>query len=234
MTATEIVEELRPLGRESYRNVIRKHGACDPMFGVKIEHLKRIQRRVKKDYRLALDLYDTGIYDCMYLAGLIADDGRMSRKDLQTWVEAACAPIGESTVAWVAAGSRFGREIALKWIESKKENVAAVGWATLGCLAALKADDDLDLPELQTLIDRVKATIHREANRVRYQMNSFLIAVGCHITPLTAGVLKAAAAIGTVTVDMGETACKVPAVGEYIDKVRKRGALGKKKTTVKC
>jgi 3-methyladenine DNA glycosylase AlkD len=234
VTAADIVEELRPLGQESYRNVIRKHGARDPMFGVKIEHLKKIQKRVKKDYQLALDLFDTGIYDCQYLAGLIADDGQMTKKDLQKWVEPACQPIGESTVAWVAAEGKHGREVALKWIDSKKENVAAVGWATLGCLAALKADDDLDLPELKKLIDRVKTTIHKQPNRVRYQMNSFLIAVGCYVTPLTADVLKAAAAIGPVTVDMGDTACKVPAVAEYIDKVKKRGAYGKKKTTVKC
>ena len=48
--------------------------------------LKKIQKRVKKDYRLALDLYDTGIYDAMYLAGLIADDAKMTKKDLERWV----------------------------------------------------------------------------------------------------------------------------------------------------
>jgi 3-methyladenine DNA glycosylase AlkD len=234
MTAAEIVEEIRPLGLESYRKVIRKHGARDPMFGVKIEHLKKIQKRIKKDYQLALDLYDTGIYDCMYLAGLIADDDRMTKKDLQKWAEGACMPLCASTVAWVAAEGRFGREIALKWIESKKELVAAAGWATLSCLVALRDDADLDMPELKKLVDRVKTTIHNQPNRVRYQMNSFLIAVGCYVTPLMADALKAAAAIGKITVDMGDTECRVPGVAEYVDKVTKRGTLGKKRTTVKC
>jgi 3-methyladenine DNA glycosylase AlkD len=234
MTATEIVEELRPLGLESYRSVMRKHGVRDPIFGVKIEYLKKVQKRIKKDYQLALDLYATGIYDCMYLAGLVADSERMTKKDLQTWVDGACMPLCCSTVAGVAAEGRFGREIALKWIESKKETVAAAGWATLGFLVALKDDADLDTSELKTLIGRIKKTIHQQPNRVRYQMNSFLIAVGCYVTPLTADVLKAAAAIGKVTVDMGDTSCKVPTVAEYIDKVKKRGALGKKRKTVKC
>jgi 3-methyladenine DNA glycosylase AlkD len=234
MTAAQIVEELRPLGQESYRNVIRKHGASDPMFGVKIEHLKKIQKRVKKDYQLALDLYDTGIYDCMYLAGLIADDEKMTKKDVQKWVDGACMPLCASTVAAVAAEGRYGHELALKWIESKKENVAATGWATLGFLVALKDDADLDLAGLKKLIDRVKSTIHQQPNRVRYQMNSFLVSVGCYVTPLMADVLKTAAAIGKVTVDMGDTECKVPSVAEYIEKVKKRGTLGKKRKTVKC
>jgi hypothetical protein len=56
---------------------------------VAISELKKFQKRIKKDYQLALDLYDTGNYDAMYLAGLIADDARMTRKDLQRWVEKA-------------------------------------------------------------------------------------------------------------------------------------------------
>jgi hypothetical protein len=71
MTADEIVEQLRPLGKDTYKKVLLAHGVPEPLFGVKIEELKKIQKRIRKDYRLALDLYDTGIYDAMYLAGLV-------------------------------------------------------------------------------------------------------------------------------------------------------------------
>ena len=87
MTAAKIVKELKSLGSESIKKVLLKHGIREPLFGVKIEELKKIQKRIKKDYQLALDLYDTGIYDAMYLAGLIADDLKMTRKNLQHWVE---------------------------------------------------------------------------------------------------------------------------------------------------
>ena len=88
--------------------------------------LKKFQKRIKKDYQLALDLYDTGNYDAMYLAGLIADDARMTRKDLQHWVEKAYAgSLPGATVPWVAAESQFGRELALEWIDSTKPNIAA-------------------------------------------------------------------------------------------------------------
>jgi 3-methyladenine DNA glycosylase AlkD len=68
MTASEILSELKTLGRDSYKKVLLNHGVREPVFGVKIEEMKKIQKRVKKDYRLALDLYDTGVYDAMYLA----------------------------------------------------------------------------------------------------------------------------------------------------------------------
>lgn len=235
MTAAEIVEELRPLGSESYKKVLRNHGIPEPFFGVKIEDMKKIQKRIKKDYQLALDLYDTGIYDAMYLAGLIADDLKMTKKDLRQWLQKAnCGALCEYTVPWVAAESNHGRQLALEWIESDHENVAAAGWATLSSLVAIKDDSDLDLAELKRLLQRVQKTIHQQPNRVRYVMNGFVIAVGCYVRELTDLALQTATKIGPVTVDMGGTACKVPDASEYIQKVQKRGAIGKKRKTAKC
>lgn len=235
MTAEDIVQELEPLGTDGYKKVIRNHGVPEPVLGVKIEELKKIQKRIKKDYQLALDLYDTGIYDAMYLAGLIADDLKMTREDLHHWAEKAhCSGISEFTVPWVAAGSRHGHELAREWIESGKESVAAAGWATFSSLVATKADAELDLSELKQLLQRVQATIHQQPNRVRYVMNGFVIAVGSYVRELTELALQTASRIGEVTVDMGGTACKVPYAPEYIQKVQERGALGKKRKTAKC
>ena len=67
-TAPEIVSQLEGLGRESYKRVLLNHDINEPVFGVKVEELKKFQKQIKKDYQLALDLYDTGIYDAQYLA----------------------------------------------------------------------------------------------------------------------------------------------------------------------
>src|SRR5438132_5310010 len=187
MTANDIIEELRPLGNEGYKKVMRNHGVKEPFFGVKIEDLKKIQKRIKKDYRLALDLYATGISDAMYLAGLIADDEKMTKKDLEGWLAKAHMPLlSEYTVPWVASGTPHGRELALKWIESKNETDAGAGWATLASWVAIRDDAELDLNELKRLLRRVRDTIHGQPDRVRYTMNAFVIAVGTYVRPLTA------------------------------------------------
>ena len=234
MTAAEILEELRPLGRESYKKILINHGASEPIFGVKIEDLKKFQKRIKKNYQLALDLFDTGVFDAMYLAGLVADDRRMTPADLSHWVERANSPtLSEYTVPWVAAEG-LRHEMARAWIDSPKESIATSGWATLSSLVALEDDSKLDLAELSRLLERVEAEIHTRANRVRYGMNGFVISVGCYVPALTELALETAARIGQVTVEMGGTACKVPFAPQYIEKVRQRGTLGKKRKTVKC
>jgi 3-methyladenine DNA glycosylase AlkD len=234
-TANEIVEELRSLGSESIKKVLRNHGVQEPFFGVKIGDMKKIEKRIKKDHQLALDLYDTGNYDAMYLAGLIADDARMTKNDLNRWVKMASGgALATATVPWVAAGSHFGHEIALEWIESKNETIAAAGWATLCSLVALKDDKDLDLARLKQLLDRVQKTIHQQPDSVRSAMNGFVIALGTYVQAVSELAAKAAVKIGKVSVDMGDTACKVPDALEYIQKARDKGAIGKKRKTVKC
>jgi 3-methyladenine DNA glycosylase AlkD len=235
MTADEVVKELRSLGSETIKKVLLKHGAKEPFFGVKIEDLKKIQKRVKTDHDLALALYDTGISDAMYLAGLIADDAKMSRKDLQKWVKKATwKMVSDYTVPWVAAGSPHGWDVAREWIDSKDETTASAGWQTLSSLVSVKEDDDLDIPALKKLLERVQKTIHKSPDRVRYTMNGFVIAVGSYVKMLTADAIKAAEAMGPVSVDMGDTACKVPSAAEYIGKVQARGSIGKKRKTAKC
>jgi glycerol kinase len=90
------------------------------------------------------------------------------------------------------------------------------------------------LAELKQFLQRVQKTIHEQPNRVRYVMNGFVIAVGAYVQSLTELAIQVAEKIGPVSVNMGDTACKVPLASEYIEKIQKRGAIGKKRKTVKC
>lgn len=235
MTAQEIVRQLEPLGSEGYRRILRNHGVPEPMFGVKVEELKKLQKAIKKDYQLALDLYDTGIYDVMYLAGLIADESRMTKADLDRWlVKAPSETIAEFAVAWVAAEGVHGWDLAREWIDSPDVKAAAVGWATLSSWVAVKDDAALDIPGLTRLLERVVATIHDQPDKVRYHMNGFVIALGSYVAELTDEALQAAEQLGTVRVDMGNTSCKVPSAGEYIRKVAAMGRVGKKRKMARC
>lgn len=235
MTAQEILEEIKPLGSDSYKRVIFNHGVKEPCFGVKISDLQKIVKRIKKDYQLALDLYDTGIYDAMYLAGLIADDARMTKADLQRWVAAAyCQGLCGSTVAWVAAGSPHGWEMGMTWIDADLPLTAVAGWATLGSLVSIKQDEHLDLAALAALLQRVAQTIHQAPDLARYQMNAFVIAVGSYVQPLTDTAIQTAERIGPVMAILGNNACQVPFAPDYIRKVQTKGAIGKKRKTAKC
>ena len=234
-SCADVIEELRALGSASIKKVLLNHGAREPFFGVKISDLKPIEKRLKPNYELALDLYASGISDAMYLAGLITDDLKMTRDDLQRWVNGAYwSLLSESTVPWVAADGRHGRDLAVEWIESPVETVACAGWRTLSCLSLTRPDSELDLPEYEALLNRVKCSIHEQPNRVRYSMNGFVIACGSNVMALTEVAARRAAEIGEVHVMMGNTACRVPFAPDSIAEVVAKGIVGKKRKTAKC
>jgi DNA alkylation repair enzyme len=235
MTAQQILSEIEPLGTEGYRRILRNHGVTGPLFGVKIEELKKYERAIKKDYRLALDLFDTGVYDAMYLAGLIADEARMTKDDLRGWLAAATSDaVAEFAVAWVAADGPYGWDLALEWIESPEERVAVAGWGTLSSVVAVRNDAALDIPAIRGLMSRVQATIHGAPDSVRLKMNGFVIAVGSYVVELSDEALRVGEAIGKVTANMGNTECKVPYSPDYIRKVIDKGRVGKKRKSARC
>ena len=236
-TSTEILQELEAHGSPSIAKTLIKHGAIEgKIYGVKAEYLKIIQKRIKKDYALSMQLFDSGISDAMYLAGLIADESKMSKAEINDWAEKAYwYYLSEYAVSWVAAESPYGEELGLEWIDSDKENVVTSGWATLRDWVSFRPDSELDIKLYTSLLERVERDINTAPNRVKYIMNGFLISVGAYIGELTALALAIGTRIGKVKVDMGQTACKVPYSPEYIQKVlNSNGGVPKKKKKVKC
>jgi 3-methyladenine DNA glycosylase AlkD len=232
MTAAEIVDEMRTLGAEANKRMLKNMGIPDPWFGVKVEDMKKIQKREKKNYQLAKDLYDTGIYDAMYLAGYIADESRMTKDDLNKWLtNASCGLLSEYMVPWVASESLVGREVALEWIDSDDEKTAAAGWSTFASIVSVTPDNQLNMEELKSLLKRVEETIHDQPARVRSNMNWFVICVGGYVVPLSDLAIETGTRMGKVAKD-GASTC--PYAPDEIGKFVKRGTLGRKRKTAKC
>jgi 3-methyladenine DNA glycosylase AlkD len=236
-TVSSVIAELKSKGKESARKIYARHGmAPERVFGVSVADLKVIVKTIKGQQALACELYETGNMDAMYLAGMVADGSKVTREQLNAWVESAAGlqMIGEYTIPWLAVEHPQGRELALEWIGSQKEHIAASGWCTYSGLLATTPDEKLNLKEIEGLLDTVVKKIDGAPNRVRYTMNNFVIAVGCYVKPLLKQAKATAKRIGDVSVDVGETACKVPLAAAYIEKAEASGKAGVKKKTIRC
>jgi len=235
MTANEILIELEKLGDPQTKKTLFKHGAREPFFGVKVADLKKILKKTKKNHELSLALYRTGNSDAMYLAGLMADEHRITEAQLDDWIDKAYwYYLSDYAVPWVAAETHFGFDLGMKWIQSEKERIASAGWATLAYYAGVNQDEDLDIKTYNLLLDKVVNEIHHSQNRVRLAMNGFVIAIGTFIKDLTDKSNEVAHKIGKIEVEMFGTACKVPLATEYINKAIEKGQIGKKRKTARC
>lgn len=235
MTTKEILKQLEEFGNEQTKKIFMRHGAKEPIFGVKVQDLKKIQKIVKKNHELAIELYDTGNSDAMYLAALISEPKKMTKDQLQNWAEKAnWYMLSEYPVAWTTAESNFARELAEEWIKSDKENIASSGWSTLSSLIAIEDDNKISTEKVEDLLKYISKNIHNAQNRVKYTMNGFVISVGTYFKPLLEKSKSTAQQVGKVNVEMGGTSCKVPLAIDYIEKVEKMNRVGKKRKTSFC
>jgi 3-methyladenine DNA glycosylase AlkD len=234
-TLVEVMGKLEEMGSEQTKMTFLRHGAKEPIFGVRVGDLKKLVKEVKKDQELARSLYATGNSDAMYLAGLTVNPKAITKELLQEWVQQAYwYMISEYTVAWIAAESPYAVELAKEWMQSPNEQIATSGWSTYANYISMTPDERLDLEEIKQLLEQVEAGIHQERNRVRYNMNAFVIVVGAYVVELHEEAKRVAGVIGKVHVDVGQTACKVPLATEYIEKIERLGKLGNKKKTCIC
>jgi len=191
MNINEVMHELEKMGNEQTKKTFSNHGAKEPFFGVKAGDLKKIVKKVKKNHDLSLELYETGNSDAMYLAGLIAEPDKMAKEMLQNWIEKAYwYYLSEFIVPDVTAASKYGIELAMEWIESKEETIAAAGWATLARVVSPKGKLELDDPIVKELLERIEKNLQTSQNRVKYTMNGFIIAAGAYKPNLTESAFK--------------------------------------------
>ena len=159
----------------------------------------------------------------------------MTKGQLNKWARLAYGgSLPGATVPGVAAESRYGLELALKWIDASKDQISACGWATLSGMVSITPDENLDLELLRQLLSRVENEIHSAGDDTKYQMNQFVISAGGYVKDLTDECLSCASRIGKVVADLGPNQCQLPDATQYIRKMETMGKIGKKRKSARC
>lgn len=234
-TVSEVLEELQNVGSEQTKKTYLRHGAREPLFGVTTQNLKKIMKKTGKDYMLAMALYASGNYDAMYFAGMITESQKMTKDDFEEWMKAAyCQGIADYTVAVTLAETSFATELADAWIHRSRSLYRSAGWSCYCWLLGNRPDEFFQVDNIRKMLTYVENLIHQEENRVKYAMNSFVIAVGISYIPLHEYAYEIAHRIGVIAVDMGDTNCKTPSAQAYIKKAMDAHRIGFKRKYVRC
>ena len=235
MDIRTILQELELLGTERTKKTYIRNGAHEPLFGVATGAMKPLAKRLKKNQGIAEELYATGNYDAMYLAGMIADPNAMSEADFDRWMDTAYFyMISDYIVAVTLAETDIAQAVSDKWIASGKELFMSAGYSCYCWLLGNRKDEEFDQEKLNKMLEIVEKTIHNSPNRAKYAMNNFVTTVGISYMPLHERAVAVANVIGKVEVSSVKTKCNVPLASEAIQKAVDKGQLGFKRKNVRC
>jgi len=228
MVFEEVIQSLEEMGTAQNRKVYARHGVGGNMFGVSFANLNALKKQIKKDHALARQLWDHGNHDARNLATMIADPQQVDGNLLDSWVGDLDNYVITDSFVGMVGQTPLTKEKAIAWISSGCEYVGRAGWHLLGHLA--QKDDSLTDDFFLPYLEIIEKEIHQRLNRTREAMNNALIAIGIRNPALMEKAMMAAARIGEVEVDHGDTSCKTNFAPEYIqrtvDRRKSRGQWG--------
>ena len=234
MNYRETMRQLRSMGTAQNRKVYGRHGVGGEMYGVSYADLGKLQKAIKTDHDLAVKLWSSGNHDARVLATKVADPDRMTSGQLDAWARELDSYVLADAFSALVARTGLARKKFEQWRNRRAELVAAVAWTLLVSLTS-RDEEGLDNRYFEEQLQTIEREVHKRPNRVRYSMNSALIAIGLRNATLEKKAIAAARRIGPVEVDHGETGCKTPDPIPYIQraKARKNTAAAKKSTAKK-
>lgn len=230
-----VMRELESLGTEHTKRSYLSRGVREPLFGVATGAMKPLRKQAGVDQGLADRLWETGNYDAMYFAGMIADVRAMTEADFDRWIAGAYSPmISDFIVAVTLAESDLAQDVANRWIRSGEENKASAGWACYEWLLGWRPDSYFDPEVVQRLLQLAAQTIHESSPRLKRAMNDFIVAAGVSYQPLHEQALQIADEIGVVEVVSNGEVKTLASAAEQIRKAAEKGRLGFKRRAVRC
>lgn len=218
----EVMAELERLGTAQNRKVYVRHGAREPLFGVSYKDLGVLAKRLGREHDLACELWSSANHDARVLATRLADPSQLSAELAEAWLADVDNHVLLDVVVSALAASPDGVRLAASWRERDAEWPSAAGWALTAALALRPGA--LSDGDCEALLGGVEARIADAPNRTRHELNGALIAIGSRGGALEQRAREAAARIGPVHVDHGQTGCKTPEALAYLDRIAARRA----------
>ena len=235
MKAKQILRELARFGNDQTKRIYLSHGASEPLYGVKIGDMKKLQKKVGAISDEALELWDSGNADARYFAALSADQERITKATLRKWArQANWHMLSEYAVAQLIAETKHAWSLGLEFIDSKQEHVACCGWSSLSNWISFRPVEEVEVDAVSELLNRVEATVREQPNRLRFTMCNFVVAAGAFVPEVTQQALGIGKRLAKLEVAPVKKGCSVPEIVEDITKVQKLGRIGKKRKRARC
>lgn len=141
MSVNEIIDKLRVLGSaENVAGMERFGIVTTEAFGIPAPVLKQYAKEVKKHtadrHALALELWETGVYDARAVASLIDDPKKVTQAQMDAWAQDFdnWATV-DGTCGYLFCRTPFAYEKAVEWAGSKPEFIRRAGFSLMAYLA---------------------------------------------------------------------------------------------------
>jgi 3-methyladenine DNA glycosylase AlkD len=128
--------------------------STDNVLGVPAKPLFALAKHIGRNHELALELWQTGVYEARLIAAFIADPKEMKKSTMNAWVKdfdnwAIC----DGVCMHCFRDTPYAAELALQWVKHKREFIRRAGFTMIAtlCVHEKKTDDAVFLQYLPVI-----------------------------------------------------------------------------------
>ncbi len=137
MTVQEIIDILEKLASPE-KVLIKKNKfgiSSDNALGIYHKDLKELAKKIPKDDKLAINLFDTGIYEAQILCSKIFNPSNLTEELMDKWTRTfENWEICDSFCMGLFAKSKFAETKIIEWTSRKHEFEKRAGFTTIAAL----------------------------------------------------------------------------------------------------
>jgi 3-methyladenine DNA glycosylase AlkD len=137
MSTDEVIRLFESMSNPASREGMARYGIkVDNAFCISMPELRSLAKELKKDHKLALELWDTGYHEAKILAALVDDPKLVTEGQMDRWVagfdswdvcDQCCSNLFDKT--------QYAYGKALAWSQDEREFVRRAGFVMMATLA---------------------------------------------------------------------------------------------------
>jgi len=133
----DVLDKLQSKAQPEQLKGMAKYGmTVERRLGVSVPDMRKLAKEIGKDYKLALDLWRTGIAEARIVAAMVGDPDKLTEEQMEEWViginswdvcDQVCMNLFEKNhLAW---------KKIVDWSEREEEFVKRTAFSLIACLA---------------------------------------------------------------------------------------------------
>ncbi len=136
-TVEDVMEQLQSKAKKDQLEGMARFAIVgEQRLGVSVPDMRKIAKEIGKDHQLALDLWDTGVPEGMIVAGMIAEPGKLTERQMEAWVvDINSWDICDQVCMNLFEKSPLAEEKIYEWSQREEEFVKRTAYALIACLA---------------------------------------------------------------------------------------------------
>lgn len=199
-------------------------------YGIGLTILRKLAKQIGRDHALALQLWESNVYDAQIIALLIDDPKQITREQAEMQVE----HLNQGHLAHVfsscgapLANTPFVVELVSEWIYSKDMIRRSCGYGLLYEISKSKKKSAPNDSFFLKRIEYISMSFISEHNTVQGSMGGALIGMGKRNARLNAAALKVAKTIGPIQFKSSGSNCEPLNVVKHLtsDYIRNKFSL---------